>query len=67
MVESHELDALLVRLADVQKLTSLSRSRIYELMRCGFPRPIKIGASSFWVRARVVAYIEKCIADNEQR
>ena len=66
MIENHEQAALLVRIKTVQKMTSFSRSRIYELMSPpgGFPRPLKIGASSLWVAAEVKAFVEKCIAEN---
>jgi prophage regulatory protein len=53
----------LIRLAQVQKRTALSRSSIYAKVAAGtFPKPVKQGASSAWVDSEVQAWIDRLIA-----
>jgi predicted DNA-binding transcriptional regulator AlpA len=52
----------LIKLAEVQKRTALSRSSIYAKAAAGtFPRPVKQGASSVWVDTEVQAWIDDLI------
>jgi prophage regulatory protein len=55
----------LIRRGDVEKLTALSRSRIYALMAEGkFPRPVQLGAMSVaWLEIEVMQWIADRIAD----
>lgn len=58
----------LIRLAEVQKRTALSRSSIYAKIAAGtFPRPVKQGASSVWVDTEVQAWIDALIASRDQQ
>ncbi|MDF4005284.1 AlpA family phage regulatory protein [Luteibacter sp. PPL552] len=58
----------LIRLAEVQKRTALSRSSIYAKVASGaFPRPVKRGSSSVWVDTEVQAWIDELIASRDQR
>ena len=53
----HGSDRLL-RLPEVQRLTGLRRSAIYEQMRRGvFPRSVKAGRATTWSEAAVQAWI----------
>ncbi|MGA8149241.1 MAG: AlpA family transcriptional regulator [Gallionellaceae bacterium] len=56
---------VLIRRKEVERLTSLSRSRIYVLMAEGkFPKPIRLGAMSVaWVLAEIHEWIASRIAD----
>lgn len=57
----------LIRLAEVQKRTALSRSAIYARIAGGtFPRPVKQGSSSAWVDVEVQAWIDALIASRDQ-
>jgi prophage regulatory protein len=58
----------LIRLAEVQKRTALSRSSIYAKVAAGtFPRPVKQGASSVWVDTEVQAWIDRLIESRDQQ
>jgi prophage regulatory protein len=56
----------LLRLPEVQRLTGLGRSAIYEQMSTGsFPRSIKVGSRSVsWSEAAVQAWIAKRLSSN---
>lgn len=58
----------LIKLSEVKHLTSLSRSRIYFLIKeNNFPHPIKIGERRVaWVKNAVSAWIEKKIQETNQ-
>jgi len=60
----------LIRLRDVQRLTGLSRSYIYDLVsRQILPQPIKLvpgGTSRAWVEAEILAWVEQRIAERDQ-
>jgi prophage regulatory protein len=48
----------LLRRPEVERITALSRSRIYALMDRGdFPRPVSLGSSVAWVAAEVQDWI----------
>lgn len=55
----------LIRRAEVQHLTGLSRSGIYDLMKLGkFPRPVELGAMSVaWVESEVHDWVGNRIAN----
>jgi prophage regulatory protein len=55
----------LIRRKEVERLTALSRSRIYDLMKQGkFPRPCQLGAMSVaWPEIEIHAWISARIAD----
>lgn len=57
-----QLGRNLIKLAEVQKRTALSRSSIYAKVAAGtFPRPVKQGSSSVWVDTEVQAWIDELI------
>lgn len=58
----------LIRRQEVERLTALSRSRIYALMALNeFPKPIRLGAMSVaWLETEVHAWIEQRIADSRK-
>jgi prophage regulatory protein len=58
----------LIRRREVERLTALSRSRIYELIKQGaFPRPVALGAMSVaWVEAEIQDWIAARIADSRK-
>jgi prophage regulatory protein len=55
----------LIRRKEVEKLTALSRSRIYALMSEGeFPKNVKLGTMSVaWVEAEVRGWVNARIAE----
>lgn len=57
----------LLRRRDVEKLTALSRSRIYALMESGdFPKPCRLGTMSVaWVESEIQSWISARIADRK--
>lgn len=58
----------LIRRRDVERLTALSRSRIYDLMKQGaFPKPVALGAMSVaWLETEVREWIADRIADSRK-
>jgi prophage regulatory protein len=63
MTERH-----LIKLAEVQKRTALSRSSIYAKVAAGrFPKPVKQGASSVWVDTEVQGWIDALIESRDQQ
>jgi len=57
----------LLRRKEVERLTALSRSRIYFLMEAGnFPRPVRLGTMSVaWVETEVREWIADRIAERK--
>lgn len=50
----------LLRIQDVTRILSISKSQLYDLIRIGdFPGPIKLGRCSRWRVADVIAYINR--------
>lgn len=48
---------------DTERYTRVKRSQAYGLMRQGkFPKPIKIGKSSRWVKAHIDSWIAEQVA-----
>ncbi|MEI7456686.1 MAG: AlpA family transcriptional regulator [Nitrosomonadales bacterium] len=60
-----QIRTALLRRKEVEKLTALSRSRIYDLMKIGqFPRPVTLGVMSVaWLETEVHEWIADRIAD----
>ncbi len=61
---AQQLQTALIRRKEVEKLTALSRSRIYDLMKIGkFPKPVQLGAMSVaWLEIEVREWIADRIA-----
>lgn len=64
-ITATQLQIALLRRKEVEKLTALSRSRIYALMAAGsFPKPARLGTMSVaWVEAEVREWIDARIAE----
>lgn len=58
----------LIRRKEVERLTALSRSRIYDLMKQGaFPRPVSLGTMSVaWLEVEIREWIASRIADSRK-
>lgn len=58
----------LIRLPEVQELTGLGRSAIYDMAgRNEFPAPVKISVrASAWVECEVIEWIDSRIAQRKQ-
>lgn len=65
---TQQLQTALIRRLEVEKLTALSRSRIYDLMKIGkFPKPVQLGAMSVaWLEIEVREWISDRIADSRK-
>lgn len=63
-----QLQTALIRRKEVERLTALSRSRIYALMAVGeFPKPVRLGAMSVaWEENLVRNWIADRIADSRK-
>lgn len=64
---AQQLQTALIRRKEVERLTALSRSRIYALMATGdFPKPVQLGAMSVaWLEAEIHEWIASRIADRK--
>lgn len=64
-----QLQTALIRRKEVERLTALSRSRIYDLMKQGaFPKPVRLGAMSVaWPENLVREWIAARIADSRKK
>ncbi|WP_233596490.1 helix-turn-helix transcriptional regulator [Citrobacter koseri] len=59
------LDDQLVDMRFITKLTGLTDKWFYKLIKDGqFPKPIKLGRSSRWLRSEVEYWLEERIADS---
>lgn len=58
-----------LRRPEVERLTGLSRSRIYELMDGGrFPRPINLGGRAVaWLESEVGDWLKRRVAERDSR
>lgn len=57
----------LITLKDLRAVTNLGHTTIYAGIKSGiFPKPIKIGTSSRWLRSEVEAAIAKLAAQRSQ-
>ena len=61
------MNAAILRLPEVKKVTGLSRSGIYQLISLNqFPKQIKLGArSSGWIESEVLEWIDEKIAERD--
>jgi prophage regulatory protein len=64
--DSQQFQTALIRRKEVERLTALSRSRIYALMAAGaFPKPVSLGAMSVaWLEIEIREWIASRIADS---
>lgn len=57
---SHSPDGTLMRLPEVEEMVGVKTTTIYKWMKDGkFPKPLKMGFVSLWVRAEIKAWIEE--------
>jgi prophage regulatory protein len=63
--QQQHIPQILIRREEVERLTALSRSRIYDLMKHdSFPKPVRLGAMSVaWIQEEVLEWIAARIAD----
>lgn len=63
-----QLQTALIRRKEVERLTALSRSRIYDLMKQGsFPTPVTLGSMSVaWLEIEIHQWIAARIADSRK-
>lgn len=63
-----KVNSRIIRLPEVKKLTGISRSNIYGLIkRNKFPKQVNLGARSVgWVESEVQEWIEHRIAERDQ-
>ena len=67
--ESHvaTIETALLSFASLSNYIQFGRSHIYQLISAGeFPRPIKVGKSSRWVRAEVDTWLSEQMAARQQ-
>ena len=64
---SSDVTTTLVRLPQILKILPISKSKFWQLVKSGeFPKPIKIGRSSFWTIEQVQIFIrEKTMQANK--
>jgi len=64
-----QLQTALIRRKEVERLTALSRSRIYALMATGhFPRPVALGSMSVaWLEIEIREWIASRISDSRKK
>ncbi|MFA5959084.1 MAG: AlpA family phage regulatory protein [Tatlockia sp.] len=62
---TQNIPQVLIRRKEVERLTTLSRSRIYALMQQGiFPKPISLGTMSVaWIESEVQEWVAARIAE----
>ena len=63
-----QLQTALIRRREVERLTALSRSRIYDLMKQGnFPKPVRLGSMSVaWLEIEIREWVASRIADSRK-
>jgi prophage regulatory protein len=70
---THEIGDTIVqkflRRSEVEKITGLPRSSIYERMAAGhFPKPVPLGGRSVaWLEAEIIDWQKKRIADRDRK
>jgi prophage regulatory protein len=59
----------IMRRPEVESVTGLSRSSIYELVAAGtFPKPINLGGRAVgWLEGEIVAWVEKRVAERDRK
>ncbi|MGB7650977.1 MAG: AlpA family transcriptional regulator [Gallionella sp.] len=65
---AQQIHTALIRRKEVERLTALSRSRLYALIKTGeFPPPIRLGAMSVaWLETEIHEWIAQRIADSRK-
>lgn len=59
-MSSGDVTMMLVRLPQILKILPISKSKFWQLVKSGeFPKPIKIGRSSFWTMEQVQIFIQE--------
>lgn len=63
-----QIQTALIRRREVERLTALSRSRIYALMKQGaFPKPVQLGSMSVaWLEIEIRDWIAARVADSRK-
>lgn len=57
-ITSRDMDVTLMRIPQILKVMPVSKSKFWLMVQKGeFPKPIKIGRSSFWTIEQVQAFI----------
>lgn len=65
MTEYTLLEDKFIDMKFIVQLTGLSDKWFYKLIQGGhFPKPIKLGRSSRWLRSEVEAWMKKCISES---
>lgn len=60
---SHSPDGALMRLVEVEEMVGLKTATVYRLIKDGkFPKQLKMGFVSLWVRAEIEAWVQQQIA-----
>lgn len=59
----------ILRRPEVEELTGLPRSSIYERMAAGkFPRPIPLGGRSVgWLEPEIIEWQKQCVAERDRK
>jgi excisionase family DNA binding protein len=60
------IEPITVRIPDATKLTGISRSRMYELMRTGDIEFVKVGASTLILVESLKLFIERCRTSSDR-
>jgi excisionase family DNA binding protein len=64
IINDAPLEPITVRIPAAIKLTGLSRSRLYELLRSGDIEHVKVGSSTLIPVASLKEFIERCRASS---
>lgn len=59
-ITSRDMNVTLMRIPQILKMMPISKSKFWLMVQRGeFPKPIKIGRSSFWTIEQVQAFIRE--------
>lgn len=59
-ITSRDMNVTLMRIPQILKMMPISKSKFWLMVQKGeFPKPIKIGRSSFWTIEQVQAFIRE--------
>ncbi|OYY15611.1 MAG: hypothetical protein B7Y67_09825 [Polynucleobacter sp. 35-46-11] len=59
-ITSRDMNVTLMRIPQILKIMPISKSKFWLMVQKGeFPKPIKIGRSSFWTIEQVQAFIRE--------
>ena len=69
VIRGGDMTQRLIRRREVEQLTGLTRSTLYELVAKGkFPKPVPISAQAVaWVESEVADWQQRCIAQRDTR